>query len=227
MPVYRLSKECIFPNPVLASKEGLLAVGGDLSIERLLLAYKNGIFPWFNEGEPILWWSPPKRMIIDPQHIHISNSMKKLMKKDIFTVTFDTCFEQVIRQCRNVRLESGTWITEDMLTAYIHLHLAGYAHSVEVWNEEKLVGGLYGVSLGRCFFGESMFSLVSNASKIAMIHLAEHTWKHGFVMIDCQMVSEHLQSLGGYVIERKQFLRILTKGLQAESIIGRWSSFQK
>lgn len=222
MPIYRLTKELAFPHPSLASKEGILAVGGDLSVERLLLAYYNGIFPWFSEDEPIMWWSPNPRFILYPRDIKVSKSMGKLLRKNSFTVTFDTSFRDVISQCAALRSE-GTWITADMINAYCKLHELGLAHSVEAWYEGKLVGGLYGVSLGACFFGESMFSTMDNASKTALIVLSEKLIKRGFLLIDCQVYTKHLESMGAVNIPRKEFLKLLEEGLKSETVRGTWS----
>lgn len=214
MPIYRLSKELVFPHPSLGTEEGLLAVGGDLSPERLLLAYCNGIFPWFSKNEPILWWSPDPRFILYPNDIVISHSMKKILKKQTFNVTFDKCFRDVITNCGKLREDKeGTWITQDMVEAYCKLHDLGYAHSVEAWYEEKLVGGLYGIAIGKCFFGESMFSTMSNASKAAFITLTQKLIENHFLVIDCQVYTKHLESLGAVNIPREEFLKLIEKGI--------------
>lgn len=213
MPIFKLTKDLIFPNPLLAEDDGLLAIGGDLSIERLILAYSNGIFPWFNE-EPILWWCPKPRFIIFPSKIRISKSMKKILKKDIFKVTFDNDFEGVINNCKSIRENNeGTWITEEMKNAYINLFNHGFASSVEVYENNILVGGLYGVKMGKCFFGESMFSKVSNGSKIALISLAEKLEKEGFLFIDCQLHTDHLESMGGEFVSWSKFESLLKQGI--------------
>lgn len=217
MPIFRLTDDLIFPHPSLSEEDGLLAIDGDLSAERLMLAYCNGIFPWFSEGEPILWWSPDPRFILYPKDIKISHSMKKLLKKNVYRISFDTCFKEVISNCANVRKESGTWITDSMIEAYCKLHELGYAHSVEAWYEEKLVGGLYGISIGKCFFGESMFSTRSNASKAAFITLCRKLEEQGYIMIDCQVYTEHLESLGAISISREKFLQLLEEGISDES----------
>jgi leucyl/phenylalanyl-tRNA--protein transferase len=207
--VFRLQKnEISFPDSSLADDDGLLAIGGDLSKERLLLAYQNGIFPWFSEGDPICWFSPPERCVIFPEHIKISKSMKKVLKDEIFTISTNLAFSEVIRNCAFVsrKMQDGTWITKDMRKAYIKLHESGYAHSVEVWQEGRLVGGLYGVKVNQVFCGESMFSLVSNASKAALIWLSQHP---SIKMIDCQMPNDHLLSLGAEMISRAAYLQIL------------------
>ncbi len=214
MPIYLLSEELIFPPPELAEPEGLLAVGGDLSIERLLLAYKMGIFPWYNEGEPILWWSPDPRMVLFPPELHIPKRLKRILRQGRFKITFDKAFEQVIKECAMVRQEKGegTWITQDMVKAYTKLHLAGFAHSAEAWCQDKLVGGVYGVALGQVFFGESMFSRVSNSSKAAFVTLVQQLSKWGFRLIDCQVSTSHLSRFGAQEIPRKDFLKMV-KGL--------------
>lgn len=222
MPIYRLTKELVFPNPELASEEGILAVGGDLSVERLLLAYCNGIFPWFSKGEPIMWWSPNPRFILYPKEIKVSKSMNKLLRKNKYKVTFDTSFREVISQCANLRSD-GTWITGEMIEAYCKLHDLGFAHSVETWYDENLVGGLYGVSLGACFFGESMFSTMDNASKTALVVLSEKLTEREFLLIDCQVYTKHLESLGAVSISRKKFLDLIEAGLKYETLRGSWS----
>ncbi|NMM63568.1 leucyl/phenylalanyl-tRNA--protein transferase [Clostridium sp. P21] len=209
MPVFKLSEDLIFPDPSLAEEDGLLAAYGDLSPERLILAYSNGIFPWFSEDEPILWWSPDPRFVMYPKDIKISHSMKKLLKKNTYKILFDTCFRDVISNCAGVRKESGTWITNDMIEAYCKLHNLGYAHSVETWYGDKLVGGLYGIVIGKCFFGESMFSIMDNASKAAMITLCKKLQQENFILIDCQVYSKHLESLGAVNIKRDKFLEVV------------------
>ena len=196
-PVYR----------ALRSPNGLLAAGGELSTARLLDAYRHGIFPWFNPDEPILWWSPDPRMVLIPDEFKISRSLAKVLRKNKYSVRFDTAFEAVMRACAAPRDgHHGTWISEDMIAAYCALHQIGHAHSVEVWMEDKLVGGVYGVSIGRMFYGESMFSRVSNASKIALAHLARQLDSWQFRMIDCQMKTPHLARLGAREIARSKFI---------------------
>ena len=204
-----------------------MAVGGDLNIERLLLAYKLGIFPWYSEDEPILWWSPDPRLVLFPGDIHISRSLKRVLKRRPFHTTLDNAFERVIAGCAEPRegKQNGTWIVPEMMDAYITLHEAGFAHSIEVWQETKLVGGLYGVSLGGCFFGESMFTRVSNASKVALVMLAKHLAKRGFDLIDCQVKTEHLSQFGAKEIPRQQFLKLLAKSLEKPTQKGGWSSW--
>jgi len=211
MPIFLLSDEIKFPQPHLAREDGLLAVGGDLSQDRLLLAYKMGIFPWYSDSEPILWWSPDPRFVLYPDDIKISKTLKKIIEKDIFHITIDQAFSQVITSCARIRLQNneGTWIDKDMIKAYCKLHESGFAHSVEAWHEGELAGGLYGVSLGRCFFGESMFTRISNASNVAFVFLVEYLKSLSFDMIDCQVFSEHLVRFGAKEIPREQFLREL------------------
>ncbi|MGV8980392.1 leucyl/phenylalanyl-tRNA--protein transferase [Clostridium sp.] len=213
MPIYRLSNDLVFPDPSLAEEDGLLALDGDLSPERLILAYSNGIFPWFSEDEPILWWSPDPRFVVYPNDVKISHSMKKLLKKNTYRISFDTCFRDVISNCSNVRKETGTWITNEMIEAYCTLHKLGFAHSVETWYGDKLVGGLYGIIMGKCFFGESMFSTMDNASKFAFINLSRILEEKKFVVIDCQVHTAHLESLGAVNISRKDFLYLIEKGI--------------
>ena len=212
MPVYQLPEQLIFPDPEEAEPEGLLAVGGDLSPERLLLAYSMGIFPWYADEDPILWWSPDPRLILEPESLKISKSLKRIICKKQFSITMDHDFKTVINKCATTkRKEDGTWIVNDMINAYIELHHKGFAHSVEVWEKEKLVGGLYGVSIGKIFFGESMFSKTNNASKIALVYLVKTLSEWGFSCIDCQIKTEHLISMGAREISRHDFLNLLKK----------------
>lgn len=207
--VFRLlDDEIIFPDVALAEPDGLLAVGGDLSLERLVLAYRSGIFPWYSEDDPILWYAPHERCVIYPDRIKISKSMFVSLKKQIFNVTENQAFEQVITHCATTpRLgQDGTWITTEMQNAYINLHKNGIAHSIEVWQNEKLVGGLYGIKIGNVFCGESMFSLASNASKTALIFLAKN---FGLELIDCQLPNDHLMSLGAEMISMQAYLEVL------------------
>lgn len=224
MPVFLLSDTIEFPPPHLASEDGLLAVGGDLSQKRLLLAYRMGIFPWFSNNEPILWWSPDPRLVLYPHEIKISKTLKKIIKKEVFKVTMDLAFNEVINQCAQIRLKKnqGTWIIEDIIEAYCRLHESGFAHSVEVWRQGELAGGLYGVSLGKCFFGESMFTRVSNASNIAIVKLTKYLSELSFDLIDCQITTEHLIRFGAREIPRKLFLEQLEKSLKAPTIKGKW-----
>ena len=225
MPVYQLSDELVFPSPNLAVPGGLLAVGGDLSTQRLLLAYSLGIFPWYAEGDPLLWWSPDPRLVLEPSELKVSKSLKRIIKKGDFTITMDTCFNRVIRKCATVKRkhEQGTWIVDAMSDAYIRLHRAGLAHSVEAWQGKKLVGGLYGVSLGKAFFGESMFSEKPDASKIALVYLVSALRAWGLDLIDCQVRTEHLVRLGAHEIPRPEFLRRLKNALRHETLRGTWS----
>jgi len=225
MPVYLLSEDLIFPSPLLARKEGLLAVGGDLSQERLLLAYRMGIFPWYSEDEPIMWWSPDPRLVLYPSELRISRSLKRAIKKHIFELTVDEAFERVINACACSRTQAdeGTWIVEEMIDAYCRLHESGLAHSVEAWQDGRLAGGLYGVALGKCFFGESMFTHITNASKVALVALVEHLQALDFDLIDCQISTPHLIGFGAREIPRTRFLKELGQALKSPTIIGKWT----
>ena len=210
--MYLLSKEIEFPPVHLANEDGLLAIGGDLSIERLKLAYKSGIFPWYNQGEPIIWYSPDPRMVLFPSDLRISKSMKQVIRKKEFTITYNQHFSEVISNCKQIYRPSDlgeTWITDEMQRAYIKLHKKGIAKSVEVWKNRELVGGLYGVDLGTVFCGESMFSKESNASKLAFIYLTQKLEKKNYKVIDCQVYNPHLESLGAKEISRGDFLKFL------------------
>jgi leucyl/phenylalanyl-tRNA--protein transferase len=213
MPVFILNNSMQMPSPELAEADGLLAIGGDLSPERLINAYKMGIFPWFNQGEEILWWSPDPRMVLFPNELKISNSMKQLVKKEKFKVSFNKEFEKVLNACATIdrKGQDGTWITAEMIEAYSELHRRGIAKSVEVWRDKELVGGLYGLEIGSIFFGESMFSLENNASKFGFIKWVEHLKTKGIVMIDCQQETPHLKSLGAKTIERSVFLSLMRR----------------
>lgn len=224
---YLLSDDALdlFPDVELALDEpnGLLAVGGDLSPQRLLAAYKNGIFPWFSDDQPILWWSPNPRAILKLNDFKVSRSLKKTLNKKIFHVTLDTAFEDVITECASIRKDGfGTWITTDMLNAYRELHRLGYAHSVECWYQQELVGGLYGLSIGHAFFGESMFTRKTDASKVALAHLVHQLKQWQFDFIDAQVSSEHMSSLGALDISRRQFMTELQLTLKLSSRVGRW-----
>jgi leucyl/phenylalanyl-tRNA---protein transferase len=210
--IFRLDERILFPDPALAEEDGLLAVGGDLQPERLMLAYKNGIFPWYSYDDPILWYSPHERFVLLPNELRISKSMKQIMRSGKFTVTFNKAFADVIKACATAPRvdQDGTWITDDMQQAYIKLHELGVAHSVEAWLGDELVGGLYGVAVGHVFCGESMFSKVSNASKLALITLCQTT---KYQLIDCQVHTDHLASMGAKMISRNQYTGIL-KGQQ-------------
>ena len=226
MPVFQLSDEPVFPPTDLAEDSGLLAVGGDLSESRLLLAYSSGIFPWYSGSNPILWWSPDPRLVLFPGETKISRSLRQLIKKNTFKIKMDTAFESVIRSCADVHRENEgeTWITDEMIDAYIRLHNAGYAHSVESWFEGKLVGGLYGVALGSAFFGEAMFTIKSNASKVAFTTLVQQLIKWDFRLIDCQLRTKHLLSLGAREIPRSEFLKILKSCLTVTDKRGKWNN---
>ena len=209
--IYLLSEELWFPPVSETHDSGIIAVGGDLSTERLLLAYNSGIFPWFEDGEPITWWSPEWRMVLFLDDLKISKSMRNILNRNVFKVTFNQDFKGVISNCQSVKREgqNGTWITDDMIAAYCKLHELGHAQSVEVWQNNALVGGLYGVDLGHVFCGESMFSKVSNASKVAFIHLVQKLKQEGYLLLDCQVYNEHLESLGCVEIEREDFMMVL------------------
>ena len=214
MPVYKLEEDNIwFPDPSLAEENGLLAAGGDLSPERLLLAYSHGIFPWYNEGEPILWWCPKERFIIRPGEVHISRSMKKYMKKHRLELRLNEDFAATMHRCRMKReSREGTWITDDMEKAYKRLHDLGYALSAEAYTDGERAGGLYGVCLGHCFFGESMYSDLENGSKLALIGLDRVLHAHGFRMIDCQFPTDHLESMGGVRISYEEYMELVNQG---------------
>jgi leucyl/phenylalanyl-tRNA--protein transferase len=224
LTIYRLPKELVFPSPEEAEPEGLLAIGGDLSVERLLLAYCLGIFPWYSEGSPILWWSPDPRLILEPKKLHVSKSLSKVIKKNIFKITLDQSFEKVVHGCAHAQRPEGkgTWIVKDMIKAYVHLYEAGFAHSVESWFKDKLVGGLYGVSLGKVFFGESMFYTMGNASKVAFVYLVRLLQKWRFDMVDCQVTTTNLLRFGAHELVRSQFLKRLSKALKQQTLRGRW-----
>ncbi|AOW21581.1 leucyl/phenylalanyl-tRNA--protein transferase [Urechidicola croceus] len=205
-----LSHKLEFPPVEQSNKFGILAVGGDLSLERLILAYKKGIFPWYSEGDPIIWYCPDSRMVLFPEKLKVSKSMRQVLKKNIFKVTFNQAFDEVISNCKTIDRDgqSGTWITDEMKTAYIKLHELGIAKSIEVWQNDELVGGLYGVEVGNIFCGESMFSKTSNASKVAFINLVKNAPRN-YQLIDCQVYNDHLASLGAEEIPRNEFLKYL------------------
>lgn len=210
MPVYQLPKDIVFPPVELSEPDGLLAIGGDLSPERVIAAYRLGIFPWFNR-KPILWWSPDPRFVLYPSELKISKSMHQVLKRNTFTITVNQNFKEVIKQCGLISRpqQDGTWITKEMIETYTELHRQGYAFSVEAWKDEKLVGGFYGIKTGKCFCGESMFSLVSNASKAAFMTYIPQLVLEGIEIIDCQLYTPHLESLGAREIPRKDFLKYL------------------
>lgn len=225
MTVYSISEENIFPRPELAEEDGLLGVGGDLSPERLINAYANGIFPWYSDDQPILWWSPDPRLVLFPKDFKRNKSLKKKVEKREFKVVFDSNFEAVIRNCAQIKREDqdNSWITEEMINAYIKIHELGYAHSVETYFEGKLVGGLYGVSIGKAFFGESMFHNKTDASKVALWYLVDRLLEWDFDFIDAQQETNHLKSLGAIVIKREKFLNLLEIAVAKEGIIQKWN----
>lgn len=225
MPVFQLSDELVFPDPALAEPDGLLAVGGDLSPQRLLLAYASGIFPWYSEGRPILWWAPDPRFVLYPSELHVGRSLRKSMRRRDYRLTMDTAFSEVVLACADVPRpdQDGTWITDDMREAYQRLHELGFAHSVEAWDGETLVGGVYGVSLGSAFFGESMFATAPDASKIAFVRLVEQLQAWGFTLVDCQVETEHLERFGAVHIPLHRFREELQRAIQAETRCGTWA----
>lgn len=226
MPVYALPDEPAFPHPSLAEPGGLLGIGGDLSIDRLLLAYAMGIFPWYSDGDPVLWFSPDPRFVLKTAELKVGRSLRKRVRRGDFRITLDQAFVEVIRACRSAPRpgQDGTWITDDMVAAYTDLHAAGFAHSVEAWRGERLVGGLYGVSLGRSFSGESMFAREADASKVAFVWLVRQLERWGFPLVDCQMETPHLSRFGGRPMPRAHYLRAL-RDLVVPPIHGREWSF--
>lgn len=225
--LYRLDESASFPSAELALEEpnGLLAFGGDLSVPRLLNAYRNGIFPWFSEGEPLLWWSPNPRGILYLEQYQCSRSLRKLLNKQLYNVTINKAFESVILNCAQVpRTDKGTWITNEMVEAYLKLNHAGYAHSIEVWNQTKLVGGLYGIGLGNVFCGESMFHIEANCSKLAFYYLVQHMKEHNCKFIDCQMQTPHLASMGATEVDREFFLALLKQQLSVPHASNMWQA---
>ena len=210
MPIYRLTDDLIFP-PVENAEDGIVAVGGDLLPERLMIAYHVGIFPWYSKGEPIIWWSPDPRFVLFPDRLHVSKSMKRVLNREDVKITFNQDFEQVISDCKMIPRsgQKGTWITDEMELAYIRLHELGHAQSVEVWEGEKQIGGMYGVVVGNVFSGESMFSKVSNASKVALVHFIRKFKAEGGLIFDCQVHSDHMASMGAEEITRSEFLEYL------------------
>jgi len=211
MSIFQLTDEPVFPDPALAEENGLLAVGGDLSIPRLLAAYSSGIFPWYSQGEPPLWWFTDPRLVIFPDEFKVSRRLTRTLKNSNFTITFNKNFTEVISSCADIRIQNGegTWISDEMKEAYIDLHLAGYAHSVECWLNNELAGGLYGVALGQIFFGESMFTRISNGSKAALVALVNYLKLRDFAVIDCQMTTKHLLAFGGREIKGEEFRQLL------------------
>jgi leucyl/phenylalanyl-tRNA---protein transferase len=219
-----LTKEPVFPHPSLADPDGLLAIGGDLSVKRLVTAYSRGIFPWYGPGSPILWWSPEPRLVLYPNQVHVPGSLRRVINSDRFRITADAEFEMVIEYCSAVprRGWSGTWLVPEMIDAYIRLHKAGLAHSFESWQGSRLVGGIYGVAMGRAFFGESMFYLESNASKVALVHLMRFLKEQGFHFMDCQQTTRHMLRFGACEVPRGRFLRNLELAASENSIPGKW-----
>ncbi|MEM6963955.1 MAG: leucyl/phenylalanyl-tRNA--protein transferase [Bacteroidota bacterium] len=227
MPVFWLTEELSFPSPELANEDGILAVGGDLSTDRLLLAYSMGLFPWFNPDDPILWWSPDPRFVLYPDKLKVSKSMRPYFNQKKFTVTFDTHFQEVMTMCQQQYRKGqygGTWISDEMIVSYTQLNKMGFAHSVEVWQDHNIVGGLYGISLGKIFFGESMFTTVSNASKFGFITLVKKLEELGYWLIDCQQRTKHLESLGGEYIQRREFQKYMDKNKFEKTLRGNWGS---
>lgn len=224
MPVFALPKEAIFPDPAHAEDDGLLAVGGDLSPERLLTAYALGIFPWYSENSPILWWSPEPRLIIEPGQEHVPSRLDRFLRRGRYAFTLDTAFDRVISACATVDRPAGpgTWIVPEMQAAYIRLFELGFAHSIEAWENGELVGGLYGVALGRAFFGESMFHLRPDASKGAFVTLIRALAGAGYILFDCQQTTPHMVRFGGFEVGRDDFLQRLEKALEKETQRGRW-----
>lgn len=224
MPIFALTDEPVFPHPELARDDGLLAVGGDLSVDRLLAAYRMGIFPWYSDGTPILWWSPNPRLVLFPEEMNISRRLQRKIRQGRFKITFDTAFQRVVHSCAQVhrRKEGSTWITREMAAAYCRLHRAGFAHSVETWCENHLAGGIYGVFLGGCFFGESMFTKVSDASKAALAGLVGYLIHAGCKVIDCQVTTAHMVRMGAREIPRRVFLAYLAESESSKTQQGKW-----
>lgn len=225
VPVFELSQELAFPDPNRARRDGLLAVGGDLSPERLLLAYSNGIFPWFSEGDPILWWSPPVRPVLAPAEVRVNRSLAKTLRRAPYELRFDSACAEVIAACATVPRvgQGGTWITDDMQAAYTRLHELGFVHSAEAWQDGVLVGGCYGVAIGKAFFGESMFARAPDASKVAFVGLCRHLAAWGFGLIDSQVTNEHTERFGTVEIPRVEFLARVRGLAQQPTKRGRWS----
>lgn len=225
MPVFRLTDDILFPRPSLAEENGLLAIGGDLSAARLVAAYRLGIFPWFSEGDPILWWSTSPRLVIYPESFRVPKRLARYMRKPLYEVSFDRAFEQVITLCATVKRpeEEGTWITKEMKEAYCRLHQLGFAHSVECWHGKSLAGGLYGVALDRVFFGESMFTIMPNGSRIALASLVHHLKKENFRLIDCQMKTDHLLRYGACEISGEEFRAHLREFVRTTIPEGKWT----
>lgn len=227
MPVFQLDNSLWFPSEGAYEDHGIVAIGGDLSVDRLILAYTSGLFPWYNEDEPILWWCPAERMVMAPGEEKVSKSLRNILNRKQFKVTADKAFAEVIDHCQRIprKGQEGTWLNEEMKKAYLELHREGFAHSIECWQDEQLVGGLYGVSLGKMFFGESMFSKVSNASKVAFVTLSRTLQKMDFTLIDCQVYNSFLSSLGAYEISRGDFLEMVEQNDLKKTRRGSWSGF--
>lgn len=227
MSVFQLDNSLWFPSKEHYEDHGIVAIGGDLSIDRLILAYHSGLFPWYNADEPILWWSPKERMVLRPGEQNVSKSLRNILNRKIFRITADTAFEQVIENCQKIPRpgQDGTWLGDDMKTAYLGLHKAGFAHSIECWQDDELVGGLYGVSLGNIFCGESMFSKVSNASKVAFVSLSKKLEELDFELIDCQVYNPFLSSLGAYEISRDDFLIAIGENDLKQTRRGSWRTY--
>lgn len=225
MPVFLLDEELIFPHPELREPDGLLAVEGDLSLNRLLLAYRWGIFPWYHEGQPILWWWLCPRLMLRPSEVHLSHSVRNFINRKVYRVTFDQDFRAVMEKCASTQRpgQAGTWIIPEMIDAYTHLHELGFAHSVEVWQDDMLVGGLYGIALGKIFVGESMFAHQPNASKVGFVKLARFLESKGYHWIDCQQDTPHMRTMGAYLIEENLYLDILRKNLLERDQPGLWA----
>jgi leucyl/phenylalanyl-tRNA--protein transferase len=225
MPIYQLTEDLVFPHPENTVEDGILAVGGDLSPERIILAYQNGIFPWYNEGDPIIWWSPNPRCVLYTDKLRVSKSMRTLFNRNSFRVTLDQNFQQVIYACKEITRhdQTGTWINTAMQKAYFKLYKLGYAHSVEVWNDTEMVGGLYGLFIGNCFFGESMFAKESNTSKYGFIALVQALNKAGVELVDCQTTTPHLISLGAEEVDRNDFLDYLDNSCFEEDTEDCWA----
>ncbi len=227
MPIFRLNEELVFPDPSYAEEEGILAIGGDLSVDRLITAYANGIFPWPRKGAPLLWWSPDPRMVMYPDQLKVSHSLRQLIKSNKYTYTYDKDFASVIRHCATIprMSQDGTWITKDMLKAYLKLHREGFAHSVETWCDGELVGGLYGVSLGKVFFGESMFFTMRDASKYAFYQLVQVLKLWNFELIDAQQDTAHMRSLGAINMPREEFMEKLETAVSQPTYKGNWNKY--
>jgi leucyl/phenylalanyl-tRNA--protein transferase len=225
MTVFLLNNSLVFPDPRCAESDGLVAVGGDLRMERLILAYQNGIFPWYSEGNPIMWFSPNPRLVLFPDELRVSKSLRRVLNSEYFEIRFDTAFDEVIMKCATVKRkdQDATWITNDMTDAYVQLHDQGFAHSVETFYEDELVGGLYGISLGGAFFGESMFHSMSNASKVSLYCLVEKLKSWGFDFIDSQIPTNHMKSLGAREVDRESFLAMLKLTLKKKTRRGKWA----